>query len=232
MSQVTLRSLMPDKRYISVEEMADIVRKVLDKEFGITETEPAPRPEPVRPRTRQLQKPFLVTLQMVEDYHRLGKDLLIPSRHIITPSAKDAINQFGVKVQIESNSSTSPDDKLTRVSLWSDRYSRDLAHNLVDMFSDDVTTNELPSDGNLSEPVRYLNSDGKAVAIIISETGAELGIRLNKYAGVRAVYAESSDTVKAARERAAANCLVISAQQTSLLRARQLINVFLGAGNK
>jgi ribose 5-phosphate isomerase RpiB len=227
---------MPDKRNISIEEIADMVRQVLDKEFSAAESEPVPRPEATRPRNRQIPKAFLVTQEMVEDCNRLGTDLQLPYHHILTPSAKDAINQLGVKVNIDSDSSVPPNEnlkeKFTRVCFWSDRYSREIASNLADSLPGDVKVDEISSDDNLSEIVRHLRGDNAAAAIAISETGAELSVLLNKYAGVRAIFAESVDAVKAARERAAVNCLVISAQQTSLLKGRQLIDSFLGTSFK
>ncbi len=227
---------MPDKRDISIEEIADMVRQVIDREYSSSESKPEPRPEETRPRNRQIPKAFLVTQEMVEDCNRLGKDLQIPYHHILTPSAKDAINQLGVKVNIDSDSSVPPSENLkerfTRVCLWSDRYSREMASSLADSLPDDVKVDEITADDDLSELVRHIRRDDSTAAIAISETGAELSVLLNKYAGIRAIFAESVDAVKAARERAAANCLVISTQQTSLLKGRQLIDSFLGTSFK
>jgi len=226
---------MNEKQTPSLEEIARVVREVIDREFGQSK-DPSPQSpvapiEEDRPRRRQQPKPELITQQMVLDAQRTGKDLVVPSTHIMTPLAKDTIDELGIKVVYDTEPDRPDSDPMKspvqKLVVWTDRFSKDLMKTLLDTYGSGFEVTDLSSDEDLIRFAQLLSDDSKARGVAISEKGSELAVLLNKYSGVRAVFGESVEPVVSARQRVAANALVLSSQQTSQQRASEIVDGFL-----
>jgi len=218
--------LMPQKPEPTLEEIAQVVRRVVERELRRN------RQSEERPMRAQKNSPsVLITEDMVMSCHRQKQDLVLPPKYIITPLAKDAINKTGVKVvqqeEISRDESEDMKSSVETIVLWSDRYSHDLKNQLTENLSGDFTLQDMSSDDNLNNFVTAIQNNPRARGIALSETGVELSILLNKHPGIRAVFAENVDPVIVGRERVSANVLTISSDQTSLSRAINMAQRFI-----
>ena len=217
---------MSEQKQPSVEEIARIVKQVIERELGSRRTdESSPKSAPKNSPT------VLITYEMVKDCHKLEKNLVLPPKYIMTPLAKDAIDQFNVKViQSDDTEKRSPEklkSSLDKLVIWSDRFSHDFKNRLVESLTGGFTVYDYSSDDSLANFVKAIQNNSSTRGIAISATGAELSVLLNKYPGIRAVFSETVEPVTAARERVSANALVLSSQQTSLHNANMMAQRFI-----
>ncbi len=224
---------MPDEPKPSLEEIARVVRRVVERELGRNNQGAALEKEPAqKPRRAQKNSPsVLITEDMVMACHRQERDLVLPPKYIMTPLAKDALDKFNVKTithgELDKNESEKMKSSVETVVIWADRYSHDLKNQLIERLSGDFTIQDMSADGDLRNFITAIQNSSRTRGIAISEAGVELSILLNKYPGIRAVFAENAEPVIVGRERVSANTLTISSDQTSINRAVKMAQRFI-----
>jgi ribose 5-phosphate isomerase RpiB len=213
----------------SVEEIAEIVRKVIARELDKARTNPPDNCE--SEQVPAYSKPYLVTRDEVIRCAGDAKELVLPRNHVITPLAADTIDELGVKVVVENRRPRVEDNDLIEpidnAVFWSDSSSRTFADSLSSGVPFGCSHRSIHYPEPIGKLVDEIRSGKQTAGIAVSEKGSELAILLNKYGDVRAVLGDSIDSVVAARERAAANCLVLSTQQTPGHKAENMVRAFL-----
>lgn len=224
---------MPDEPKPSLEEIAQVVRRVVERELRRSrQGSELKQQQEQKPRRAQGSSPsVLITEDMVMSCHRQKRDLVLPPKYIMTPLAKDALNKFNVKTvtheELDKNESEKMKSSVETVVIWADRFSHDLKNQLMERISGDFTIQDMSADGDLRNLITAVQNSSKTRGIAISEAGVELSILLNKYPGIRAVFAENAEPVVVGRERVSANTLTISSDQTSLNRAVDMAQRFI-----
>jgi len=217
---------MPERQKPSLEEIARVVRDVVEREMRRESIPVNPEREPSK-----LSKATLITHEDVLRCAKQKRPLVLPKRYMMTPLAKDALDKHGVKtVEYVENDDRSREEmkKPTgALAIWADRYSHHLKNAILEKYTGAVTFHDFSADPNLECLIGTLQNDASIRGIVISETGAELGILLNKHPGIRAVFAESAEPVASTREKVSANLLVLSSQQTSIHNAIRCVDAFL-----
>ena len=220
---------MPERSEPTLEEIAQVVRRVVEQELRRNRQS---EPSEERPMRAKKNSPaVLVTEDMVMSCHRQKRDLILPPKYIMTPLAKDALDKTGVKAvkhaELGKDESEEMKSSVESIILWTDRHSHDLKNHLIENLSGDFTLQDMSADGDFSNFVAAIQNNPKTRGIAMSETGVELSILLNKHPGIRAVFAENEDPVVVGRERVSANVLTISSNQTSLNRAIRMAQRFI-----
>lgn len=184
----------------------------------------------------------LITEQDILNIILKGKRKLeISGNELITPAAKDKINEAGIKVIKNTNpsgisKSIGPFYKFKNVAIGSDHtgfstkkniigYLNKLNYNITDAGTNDENSCDYP---DFALKVAQMVKSGEVdFGIIFDATGIPSAITANKLSGIRAATCYNEFSAKSAREHNNANIIVMGAKTLGEETIKSILNVWL-----
>ncbi len=182
-------------------------------------------------------KKVITERDVIESYKTGSKNIAVNSNDIITPLAKEKINDLGIKITTESGKPVRIGSfKVSKIAIGSDHTGFNLKEFLKKILADksveiiDVGTNSEDScdypDFALS--VAYKVTAGEAdCGIILDATGIPSAITANKIPGIRAATCYNEFTAWSARNHNNANILVMGAKTLGDESAKSILDKWL-----